>query len=687
MAAAPRTLPTTCPGDPRPDRPSPRDGCPSGPAPQYGSQPNSPSSQNRPPISLVPQYGTQPSSPSLHGTSPITNKSSSTFLEMQHVTQGSGNLANGQQTATAPVYSAAEKLGWQATGILIGGTIGILASVMFLTFVWFSSSNNKTWRRVAVANWFTRVVTISALILRAAASFQAALATSMLACLAMENAQVLLFDAISVSVMRSIWPAPYSFTWVMLKAFGKSPQRWRLWRKMVVPGLGVLLVTTTLLIQFSSTVLLSDLSTQMIVGNTNTTSRATNFRSSGGSRINPTMTSWSATSFAYPSFAEYREPPDIDQIGIKDTGMTLRAFLPYPDALSRTQLHTYSGKATVLDARVICMRPQFMDEALAVIGGDTIVFTGRVAPTFNNYSQVSNMGLENGTKFACIQPPFRGWPISLCQLDQSNNHWPGQLVSPFRPPSAARQYEKNGNPRFGTAYMAMNISDGSYPDLRKVFNAGENIAGRPEVPPVRPVSYSENGEWQDLVFSGDSTSVRISVTICYSSFDSADLIITARRKSVGLEPSRQYTPDTNFTYNAVRQQLGLANLPEDAKPSMEQRGILALGKRDSWLPGENESTTPSGRGSPDEPITYIADISSMSGPYAGPGGDNYTAILSNAPHRPIMQYGFSGGGNVTAFSPDMFTTGLFQEILRHNFCIASAVQSVITILAGIVYYS
>jgi hypothetical protein len=326
-------------------------------------------------------------------------------------------------------------------------------------------------------------------------------------------------------------------------------------------------------------------------------------------------------------------------------------------------------------------------EALAVIGVDTIVFTGRVAPTFNNYSQVSNMGLENGTKFACIPPPFVGWPISLCQLDQSNNHWPGQLVSPFRPPSAARQYEKNGNPRFGTAYMAMNISDGSYPDLRKVSNAGENIAGRPEVPPVRPVSYSENGEWQDLVFSRDSTSVRISVTICYSSFDSADLIITARRKSVGLEPSRQYTPDAGFTYNAVRQQLGLANLPEDAKPSMEQRGILALGKRDSWLPGENESTTPSGRGSPDEPITYIAGISSMSGPYAGPGGDNYTAILSSALHRPIMQYGFSGGGNVTAFSPDKFTTGLFQEILRHNFCIASAVQSVITTLAGIVYYS
>jgi hypothetical protein len=46
--------------------------------------------------------------------------------------------------------------------------------------------------------------------------------------------------------------------------------------------------------------------------------------------------------------------------GISDTGVTMRAFLPI-DVQNRSSLHVYNGPSTVVDARVVCVRPNITD--------------------------------------------------------------------------------------------------------------------------------------------------------------------------------------------------------------------------------------------------------------------------------------------------------------------------------------
>lgn len=49
------------------------------------------------------------------------------------------------------------------------------------------------------------------------------------------------------------------------------------------------------------------------------------------------------------------------QNGVDDTGIVLRAFLPYSKAESREMVRNYTGDALVLDSRVSCQRPILQD--------------------------------------------------------------------------------------------------------------------------------------------------------------------------------------------------------------------------------------------------------------------------------------------------------------------------------------
>jgi hypothetical protein len=62
---------------------------------------------------------------------------------------------------------------------------------------------------------------------------------------------------------------------------------------------------------------------------------------------------WNLKPPSYHVFAEYTENPFMQQ-GVSDTGLTLRAFLPYADSSIRQSIYTYTDRTTVLDARVTC---------------------------------------------------------------------------------------------------------------------------------------------------------------------------------------------------------------------------------------------------------------------------------------------------------------------------------------------
>ena len=133
----------------------------------------------------------------------------------------------------------------------------------------------------------------------------------------------------------------------------------------------LLLFATTTFLQFSSTVLLSDLHLGTLPGLSanltstydfvykidNGTTRQTPglgfslFFGSVSYPIQLRTPTWLRNPPAYPAFAEYTRSVEKPK-GVDDTGMLIRAFLPFADAQSRETIRNYSGTAMVLDSRV-----------------------------------------------------------------------------------------------------------------------------------------------------------------------------------------------------------------------------------------------------------------------------------------------------------------------------------------------
>lgn len=72
------------------------------------------------------------------------------------------------------------------------------------------------------------------------------------------------------------------------------------------------------------------------------------------------QTTWRQSPPGYPTFAQYREESPAEE-GIDDTGVLLRAFVPFLETSSRESLRSYSGKAVVLGSRVSCQAPILED--------------------------------------------------------------------------------------------------------------------------------------------------------------------------------------------------------------------------------------------------------------------------------------------------------------------------------------
>ena len=140
-------------------------------------------------------------------------------------------------------------------------------------------------------------------------------------------------------------------------------------------GAVLLLFATTTLLQFSSTILLSDLDLGQLPSLAANRSASYDFAYTAhgiplpdANKSHPAQgyyhytgrvtypiqlrgPTWSRNPPAFPAFAEYSRPISSPQ-GVDDTGVLLRAFLPFADAQSRESIRNYSGIAQVLDSRV-----------------------------------------------------------------------------------------------------------------------------------------------------------------------------------------------------------------------------------------------------------------------------------------------------------------------------------------------
>ena len=317
--------------------------------------------------------------------------------ESNNNTQYTLVTGNGDGKIVPHAPSRLQRLGWLSTASLGASLVFIVAALSFPAFLWFGSHDNTSWRRIALGGWMTRAVAISSLVIRTGASLQEIVATAMLAALALERAKVPLHDIAPFSMLRNSNSGPLQLSYLLIRWMGKE------WIQWVVPSLSLLLLMAGTAIQFSSTILLSDLGPVAIPGRLSVKSLSTNFDYvpvTGGRSIPIILgsTSWTQRAPFYPAFAEYSEPPVYGGDGTVDTGMTLRAFMPFADEGGRSSRYNFTGKTTVLDTRVICTRPEFTDISLDLSVASYPALVGNVLP-LSNLSQIASMGLGRGNPF------------------------------------------------------------------------------------------------------------------------------------------------------------------------------------------------------------------------------------------------------------------------------------------------
>jgi hypothetical protein len=153
-------------------------------------------------------------------------------------------------------------MSWYLYAINVIGFIILLSTYGGLTFLWFSSDENKTWRKMANQDWIIQATTLSSALIRLATGIQATIASCMLASVAIEKGEVPLRDLANMSFMRSN-ASPFSLCWPLLHAVFA---RGRMIRKFSLPVLATLLLLSSLALQFTSTILVTDIRTGLVLG-------------------------------------------------------------------------------------------------------------------------------------------------------------------------------------------------------------------------------------------------------------------------------------------------------------------------------------------------------------------------------------------------------------------------------------
>lgn len=314
-----------------------------------------------------------------------------------------------------------------------GGTVLVLAILGFLLFLWTGegSQDGRTaatlWRWIMLNQHITQAITLSTVLLRIAVTAQASIYTSLLAGVVLEKHGVPLFRVAEISIIRCTNDGPFQLTWLLMTSA----------RKAYVPtGLAILLLLTTLFIQFSSTLLVSDLDMDDLVGDAK--ARILNVHMSRDViSLNRQMNNWISRPTAYVPFGEAPSRANTttgDRSSFSDTGIIRRTFLPL-STLQMSTLRQYTGGAYGFESRFVCLRPSvaaFLSVTAPAPGTSTIPFFLNVAGSLSYESMFREAGLspprncENGncfpSGFNCSLPQFQytetqarqGFTNSLC---------------------------------------------------------------------------------------------------------------------------------------------------------------------------------------------------------------------------------------------------------------------------------
>ncbi|KAI1092119.1 hypothetical protein F5B19DRAFT_492722 [Rostrohypoxylon terebratum] len=242
-----------------------------------------------------------------------------------------------------------EKLGWiPITTFCLGPLISFII-VIFLAFLWKRSSST-VWLFITTSGWTPKLITLCAVVIRFVVDLMTGLSASMLAAQILETGSVHLEGLAQFSIMRATTPSLLSF----ILSFRQVGRKFEILFTLI---LAFLLATLMLALQFSSTILVSDLRSGPLVG-------LPYHESVDMISTNPVLVhrsfylvlAWTCRPHDLPTFAEYRRllrtKPNVD-----DTGYVFRSFLPSPKSVERLNISSFPGPSFVIDSRVSCQKP------------------------------------------------------------------------------------------------------------------------------------------------------------------------------------------------------------------------------------------------------------------------------------------------------------------------------------------
>ncbi|KAI0454994.1 hypothetical protein F5B21DRAFT_524152 [Xylaria acuta] len=284
------------------------------------------------------------------------------------------NTSQNRITQEGSDASEPKSLGLSSSLNIIGGSIVVLGLLSFLMFLWFGHGTREAadatwaWRQIALRGRMTQAVTLVSLALRFIVSMQSAVCTSMLAALVLEKRFARKSHVAWFSVIRSTNDGPLKMVRIMLSS--------RYLTRLIEFWLLSLLALTTLGLQFSSTLLLSDFSDFVVVGDVRHT------------QLPGVLDLTEGTDFYLPSGMFIPQKPiysvigevdrdfdaSVDARGLSHTGLIQRAFLPLSEKDNRTSIRYLRANTMVMSSNVACMRPQIHDVSLTVerrIDGET----------------------------------------------------------------------------------------------------------------------------------------------------------------------------------------------------------------------------------------------------------------------------------------------------------------------------
>ncbi|CAI7621778.1 unnamed protein product [Penicillium glandicola] len=538
--------------------------------------------------------------------------------------------------------------------VLLGSPLLLLA-VALLALFWHESMRaidgaepGSYWVRIVNAGWAAQFVTVCTASIRTVVSFQAGLATAMVAGIVLETTGAPLLHGPFYSILRAVKAAPSNF-WT---ATNFQPHLSRFIYALVLTE-----VLVTAATQFLSTIFLSDFGNGTFSQPNNSTNVSI-LHAEYNSNI-----AWSAPPAASWTFAELSESFD-DRSGFHDTGHTFRAFLPFGEETQRAKLRHLRGPVPVMDHRIVCASPPLSNLSLDATMQTYVHLSGQI-PTENlTYPLLIDQHPEPYINFTCKLPIpiFRDnntvGESSLCvpNIRSSWSNWTvlneDSLVQPY------------GYPETSVLFMVLDV----------VSTAG--ILGASGYTRAPQTSRSD-GPWT-ILSNGSAHIETLRISACLTNLAMQTVTVGMNSTTNNLEPETTWDHHT-AKYNTELSRLQLGVLSPDNTSSTNDRGILTLEPRSQWETFNIPAGTP-GLGTlalVGDPVTF------------------FTTILSSFPNFLISSLNYTLDPGVILSRKDPWSiigtahpihVELFQDTLITTASPALALQALLTRICQMTYY-